>query len=134
MQDETGSDHSTLLGYVCWVFGFIGLHRFYFGKPISGAIWALTLGLFFIGWLFDLFLIPDMAEDARQRWPAGPTDYNLIWVLLIFLGVFGIHRFMLGKTVSGIVYLLTLGVFGLGIIYDLFTLNTQIAEQNGATI
>jgi len=41
---------------------------------------------------------------------------------------------MLGKTVSGIVYLLTLGVFGLGIIYDLFTLNTQIAEQNGATI
>ena len=39
-QDNGTSDHSTFLGYIFWIFGFIGLHRFYFGKPISGAIWA----------------------------------------------------------------------------------------------
>ena len=38
-------DRSTLLAYLFWIFGFIGLHRFYLGRPISGAIWALTMGL-----------------------------------------------------------------------------------------
>ena len=28
--------HSLLIGYVLWIFGFLGSHRFYFGKPISG--------------------------------------------------------------------------------------------------
>ena len=46
------------------------------------------------------------------------------------LGVFGVHRFYQGKVISGLVYLFTLGVFGLGILYDLFTLNDQIAREN----
>lgn len=130
MSERTPSDHSTFLGYIFWIFGFIGLHRFYYGKPISGAIWALTLGLFFIGWIIDLFLIPDMADDARTRFPGGHYDYNLTWILLVVLGVFGVHRFYQGKILSGLLYLLTLGVFGLGVIYDLFTLNQQIADRN----
>ncbi len=28
-------DRSTLLAYLFWIFGFIGLHRFYLGRPIS---------------------------------------------------------------------------------------------------
>ena len=43
--------HSVLLGYLLWIFGFIGAHRFYYGKQISGVIWFFTLGLFFIGWI-----------------------------------------------------------------------------------
>ena len=50
--------HSTLIGYLLWIFGFLGSHRFYYGKPITGTIWFFTLGLFFIGWIIDLFLIP----------------------------------------------------------------------------
>ena len=130
MNDRNESDHSTLLGYIFWIFGFIGLHRFYYGKPISGAIYAVTLGLFFIGWIIDLFLIPDMADEARIRFPGGHYDYNLTWVLLVVLGVFGVHRFYQGKILTGLLYLVTLGLCGFGVLYDLFTLNRQIADRN----
>jgi TM2 domain-containing membrane protein YozV len=78
-------DRSKLLAYLFWIFGFIGLHRFYLGRPISGAIWALTMGLLLVGWLVDLFLIPAMVEDASERYPAKASDYNLAWVLLVLL-------------------------------------------------
>jgi TM2 domain-containing membrane protein YozV len=44
--------------------------------------------------------------------------------------VFGIHRFYQGKIISGLVYLFTVGIFGLGILYDFFTLNEQISQLN----
>jgi TM2 domain-containing membrane protein YozV len=122
--------HSKVIGYVLWVFGFTGSHRFYFGKAVSGTIWFFTAGLFLIGWLIDLFLIPAMARRADSRYVAGPIDYSLAWILLTFLGVFGIHRFYLGKWGTGILYLLTLGLFGIGLIYDFWTLNSQISELN----
>jgi TM2 domain-containing membrane protein YozV len=122
--------HSTLIGYVLWIFGFTGSHRFYFGKPVSGTIWFFTAGLFLIGWFIDLFLIPSMARRADRRYVAGPTDYSVAWILLTFLGVFGIHRFYLGKWATGILYLVTLGLFGIGLIYDFWTLNSQISELN----
>ena len=123
--------HSILFGYLTWIFGFLGMHRFYYGKPISGTLYFFTLGLFFIGWIIDLFLIPGMDRDADIRFIDGELDYNLAWLLLTFLGVFGIHRMYMGKWLSGILYLCTFGVFGLGIIYDLWTLNDQISLING---
>jgi TM2 domain-containing membrane protein YozV len=122
--------HSVLIGYLLWIFGFIGAHRFYYGKQITGVIWFFTLGLFFIGWIIDLLLIPAMARHADRRFSAGTIDYDLSWILLTFLGVFGIHRFYLGKVFTGIVYLLTLGLFGIGILYDFLTLNEQISDIN----
>ncbi len=122
--------HSKAVGYLMWIFGFMGMHRFYYGRQITGLIWLLTLGVFFIGWIIDLFLIPGMDEEANKRYKAGPTDYSVAWILLAFLGVFGIHRFYLGKWISGIIWLLTLGLFGLGVIYDLWTLNGQVSEKN----
>ena len=119
-----------LVGYVLWIFGFTGSHRFYFGKPVSGTIWFFTAGLFLVGWLIDLFLIPSMARRADRCYVAGPIDYSLAWILLTFLGVFGIHRFYLGKWGTGILYLVTLGIFGIGLIYDFWTLNSQISELN----
>ncbi len=120
------------MGYILWIFGFLGAHRFYYGKPISGTIYFFTLGLFFIGWLVDLFLIPAMNRDADIRFHDGAIDYNLSWVLLTFLGLLGIHRFYMGKWISGIIYLLTGGICGLGIIYDFWTLNDQISLLNGS--
>jgi TM2 domain-containing membrane protein YozV len=49
--------HSTFVGYLLWIFGFMGAHRFYYGKPISGTIYFFTLGLLGVGWIIDLFLI-----------------------------------------------------------------------------
>jgi TM2 domain-containing membrane protein YozV len=124
------STHSIAIGYICWIFGFMGAHRFYFGKRITGTIWFFTLGLFFIGWIIDLFLIPSMDAAADRRYVPGRLDYNLAWILLAFLGLFGIHRFYMGKVLTGILWLCTGGLFGLGWLYDLWTLNEQVSEIN----
>jgi len=126
--------HTPLMGYLLWIFGFIGAHRFYYGKPISGTIYFFTLGLFLIGWLVDLFLIPSMNREADIRFHEGDIDYNLAWILLTFLGLFGIHRLYMGKWISGIIYLLTGGIFGLGYLYDFWTLNNQISLLNGSDL
>lgn len=120
--------HTLWMGYLLWIFGFMGAHRFYFGRPITGTIWFFTLGLLFIGWIIDLFLIPGMAEEAETTFIEGPYNYNAAWIMLTFLGVFGIHRFYLGKWISGLIYLATGGLFLLGVIYDYWTLNDQIDE------
>lgn len=122
--------HSKLIGYLLWLFGFLGAHRFYYGKPVTGTIWFFTLGLLGIGWLIDLFLIPSMDRQADLRFQAGPISYSLAWLLLTFLGVFGIHRFYLGKWLTGLLYLLTFGLFGLGVLYDFWTLNDQISVRH----
>jgi len=127
MQDNT---HTPLIGYLLWLFGFTGSHRFYYGRPISGTIYFFTLGLFFIGWLVDLFLIPGMDRDADLRFTTGPLDYNVAWILLTFLGLFGIHRMYMEKWLTGILYLVTGGLFGIGYIYDYWTLNDQLSQLN----
>jgi TM2 domain-containing membrane protein YozV len=129
---EERQTHSAAIGYILWIFGFLGCHRFYFGKPISGTIYFFTLGLFFIGWIIDLFLIPGMEREADIRFTPGPIDYNLAWILLVFLGLFGVHRMYMGKWLTGILYLLTGGFFLLGYIYDMWTLNDQITLINGS--
>lgn len=122
--------HSKTIGYILWIFGFMGSHRFYYGRQITGTIWFFTLGLLFVGWIIDLFLIPGMDDEADYRFAEGEVDYNVTWILLTFLGAFGIHRFYMGKWISGAVWLLTVGLFGLGILYDYWTLNEQISEVN----
>jgi TM2 domain-containing membrane protein YozV len=122
--------HSVLIGYLLWIFGFTGSHRFYFGKPVTGAIWFSTLGLFGIGWLVDVVLIPGMARKARLKFQQGPFNFDVAWLLLTFLGYLGIHRFYMRKWVTGLVYLLTFGLLTLGYLYDFFTLNRQVDELN----
>jgi len=128
--DHSSDTHLKSVGYILWLFGFTGSHRFYYGKPVSGTIWFFTFGLLLIGWIIDLFLIPSMDRQADFRFHSGPLDYTVAWILLTFLGLFGIHRFYMGKWFTGIVYLLTGGIFGLGYLYDLWTLNNQVSLIN----
>ena len=122
--------HLKSVGYVLWLFGFTGSHRFYYGKPITGTIWFFTLGLLGIGWLIDLFLIPSMDRQADVRFQTGPVNYTVAWILLTFLGLFGVHRFYMGKWLTGLIYLLTGGLFFLGYLWDYWTLNDQVTEIN----
>ena len=130
MQISASDTHSKTIGYLLWILGFTGAHRFYYGKPVTGAIWLFTLGLFGIGWLIDFFLIPSMDRQADFRFTGGKYDYSLSWILLTFLGVFGIHRLYLGKIVTGLIWMFTAGLFGIGWIYDFCTLNEQVDERN----
>jgi TM2 domain-containing membrane protein YozV len=133
MPAQDNNTHSVVVGYLLWIFGFMGAHRFYYGRQISGVIWFFTLGLFFIGWIIDLFLIPSMDRDADRKYASGQWDYTVAWLLLTFLGWLGAHRFYQGKWITAILYLLTVGVFGLGILYDFLTLNGQIDAKNRGT-
>ena len=122
--------HSKTIGYILWLFGFTGSHRFYYGRPISGTIYFFTLGLLFIGWIIDFFLIPSMDSEADFRFRAGRIDYTVAWILLTFLGLLGLHRMYMGKWITGLIYLCTGGLFTVGWIYDYWTLNDQISVIN----
>lgn len=130
MRYPEGDTHRKTIGYILWIFGFTGSHRFYYGKPVTGTIYFFTLGLLLIGWIVDLFLIPSMDRQADLRFRTGRYDYNVAWVMLTFLGIFGIHRFYMGKWFTGILYLLTGGLFLIGYIYDYWTLNDQLTILN----
>jgi TM2 domain len=75
---------------------------------------------------------PDPRHESAGRPPLSDWALELHcgWVLLTFLGIFGIHRFYMGKWITGIVYLLTGGLVGIGLLYDLWTLNGQVSEIN----
>jgi TM2 domain-containing membrane protein YozV len=127
---NTHPTHSKAIGYLLWIFGFTGSHRFYFGRPISGTIWFFTLGLLGVGWLIDLFLIPGMSRKAGEKYAPGPCDYSVAWLLQTFIGPLGIHRFYMGKIWTGLLWLFTGGLFLIGYLYDYLTLNGQLDERN----
>ena len=106
--------HNLVIGYLLWIIGFTGAHRFYYGKPITGAIWFFTFGLLGIGWFIDLFLMPSLERDANERFAPGQHDFGVSWLLLIFAGVFGVHRLYMGKFVTGILFLVDVRIHGPG--------------------
>lgn len=52
------------------------------------------------------------------------------YLLLFFFGWFGIHRFYLGRWFSGLIYLSTLGLLGIGVLLDIFILHNLVRETN----
>nr|WP_303934994.1 TM2 domain-containing protein [Treponema denticola] len=49
----------------------------------------------------------------------SPRKKGTMLLLCLFLGIFGIHRFYVGKYFTGILYALTMGLGYFGILFDL---------------
>ena len=61
-------------------------------------------------------------------------DWTTCLLLCLFLGAFGGHRFYVGKTVSGILYLFTLGGFVIGAVIDLICIISGTFKDNEGKI
>jgi TM2 domain-containing membrane protein YozV len=57
------------------------------------------------------------------------TTAYLLW---LFLGFLGAHKFYLDKVGTGVLYFFTFGLFGIGWIIDFFTLGNQVDAYNNA--
>lgn len=64
-------------------------------------------------------------------WPSIPSkSLRAAYLWLLPLGFFGAHRFYLGSPATGVLYALTLGLFGIGVLVDLIVLPRQVRRLN----
>jgi TM2 domain-containing membrane protein YozV len=99
-------------------------------ETVIGLIFIIMPALVLIGSLFLTGKRPrtELAAD-RQEPTAGASPFYRSWAVglasvLFLLGVGGLHRFYVGKVASGIVWLLTVGLFGIGQIVDIILILT----------
>lgn len=62
--------------------------------------------------------------------PAGYKDLGTAYILLMFFGGLGVHRFYLGNVGMGVLYLLTFGLLGIGTFVDIFLLTSATRNAN----
>lgn len=55
----------------------------------------------------------------------------LEFFITFFFGIFGVHKFLRGENKLGIIYLCTMGIFGIGWIYDLILIIIRLINEKG---
>jgi TM2 domain-containing membrane protein YozV len=74
-------------------------------------------------------------EAAAAKKKVSPYDWFTTILLAILVGGFGVHRFYVGKMDTGLIWLLTGGGLGIGVIYDVIMIATgQFTDGNGLPI
>jgi len=69
-QSSNKAPYSTGMGFGLWCTGLLGacgIHRFYLGKPLTGLLWLVTLGLLGVGQVVDLFRMKTLVRNANFR-------------------------------------------------------------------
>lgn len=65
----------------------------------------------------------------------SPKSWLAATLLCFFLGAFGVHRFYVGKIGTGILWLLTGGLFGIGVLVDfIIILCGNFSDSDGLKI
>lgn len=65
----------------------------------------------------------------------SPRNYTTVLLLTIFLGFFGVHRFVVGKVGTGLLYVFTYGVFFIGWIVDIIMVATgSFTDKQGRLV
>lgn len=76
-----------------------------------------------------------VADYVAPEVPVGaeaPKDWLITLLLCLFCGGIGIHRYYVGKIGTGILYTLTLGIFGIGTLVDLIKIVLgKFTDKNG---
>ena len=72
--------------------------------------------------------IKTLAKSGGKA-PVTGQEKTIALVLLLFLGALGAHKFYLGQTGKGILYLFTGGLCGIGLIIDLIKLLTDTYQK-----
>ncbi len=73
--------------------------------------------------------ISQIAASVRDDIKNNKSHFAIFKLIVcILFGAFGVHRFIEGKIVSGLVFLFTYGVFGIGYILDIFRLVREVSE------
>ena len=70
-----------------------------------------------------------MSYELQRREPRSLVLAYLLW-LPMFFGVSGLHRFYTGRWISGVVWLLTGGLCGIGQLVDLFFIPRMVEDHN----
>jgi len=65
--------------------------------------------------------------ESREQHSSGTAF--LLWLACLF-GACGIHRFYLGRYGTGLLYLLTFGLLGVGQVLDLFWMRRMVREAD----
>ena len=78
-----------------------------------------------------------MPLDKGGNMADGTSDKSNTVALLLcfFIGILGVHRFYVGKIGTGILHLVTLGVFGIWTLVDLIMIILQkFTDSEGNTL
>ncbi|XP_072166154.1 uncharacterized protein [Diadema setosum] len=120
--------------------GILGCHNFAMDRIRFGVLYFFTVGLYFFGWIADLIRMPFIVRRRnrevrlyRQGLPPPPAWEKLYldeaYVLALPLGVVGLHHFYLRRYFFGVVYAMTLGLFGILTFIDLFRMSRLLERR-----
>ena len=117
---------------LCFFFGFLGFHRFYVGKHLTGVLMLATLGGLGVWQVIDFVRINVGTFKDKDGLPLKQNPPSTLKVseksktpailLCFFLGFLGFHRFYVGKIPTGILMLVTLGGLGIWQLIDLISI------------